>query len=380
MRYEKCKVTLTRRSAEVGGLSILAQDSDPFFHSERLSIILLMAHLSGKNGYAQAWDGDWWSCTGCGGWAWNNDKKCRACGMKKSFATVAANSARASKGHQSPQITSNLQAQLAELTSLLSGTTTPPHMRLPDQQDNAQIQGQGGIAQEDTSRAEYVEQIKLTDETLTSLPDTPTMAGARVSLLAEKDKYKKLIINSRPLGARLDGCKGAVARARKRQTAAIAELEQAQVRLAEANSSVTAKELELQELESQCAAAAVETNTQMNPENHGTCLDNLNRDMSRVLNGMELGGVDFQHVQACVSQMSSLFSSLTTLAKEQQAKVVPPERSVLMMLCATARTGDAADISIDAGNDFPEDWYSDQEMHLASEAKNRRIGGARGGS
>ena len=150
------------------------------------------------------------------------------------------------------------------------------------------------------------------------------------------------------------------------------------MRLAEANYSVTAKERELQELEAHCAAAAVEMNARMKLENHGTCLDNLNQDMSRVLNGMELGGVDSQHVQACVSQMSSLFNSLTTLAKEQQAKMVPPVRSVLMMLGATARAGDAADIPVDVGKYFPEDWYSDQEMHVASEAKNRRTGGAHG--
>ena len=287
--------------------------------------------------------------------------------MKKSYATMAPNSSRAAKTHQSFQNTSNLQSQLAELASLLSGPTTPPQKQPPEQQ------------LEDASRSKYVEQINHIDDALARLPDTPAMQGARAPLLAEKEKYKKLIINSKPLGVRLEGCRGALARARKRQATAITELEQAQVQLAEATSNVTAKEQELQELEAQFAATAVES---AGPVNHGTCLDNLNQDMKRVLSEMEMGGVDVQHVQACVSQMSSLFNSLTALAKEQQAKAAPTQQSILTLLGATARAHvDAANLPVDlSGQDFPEDWYSDQEMHGESEAKNKGVGGAHGGS
>ena len=105
------------------------------------------------------------------------------------------------------KITNNLQAQLAELAKLISGTTRSPHMQVSAQQDITQFPGQVGIAQEDIPRADHVEQINQIDEALNRLPDTPSMAGARASLLFEKAKCKKLIINLRPFGARLDGCR-----------------------------------------------------------------------------------------------------------------------------------------------------------------------------
>ena len=195
------------------------------------------------------------------------------------------------------------------------------------------------------------------------------------------------MIDSKPLGVRLDGCRGALARAQKRRVAAAAALELARTKLTEAESSVTSKEMELQELEAECATLAVSATGNGNPEAHGTCLDSLNRDMTRVLNEMQLGGIEAQHIQACMSQMSSLFGSLTALAKQQQANVAPPDRNILTLLKATTAmpavpddSGDISGLEDDAGGlAYPEDWYSGQGMPSVAMAKNGMAAGGPGG-
>ena len=104
--------------------------------------------------------------------------------------------------------------------------------------------------------------------------------------------------------------------------------------------------------------------------------------MTRGLNEIEMGGVDSYHVQACMSQMSSFFISLTTLAKKQQAKLVAPMRNILTLLGATARIGNAAALLVpgDAGNLFSRGLVLPPRDAQTSDATHRRIDGAHGGA
>ena len=74
-------------------------------------------------------------------------------------------------------------------------------------------------------------------------------SGVRASLTHQRETVKQKIISSRPLSARLAGCRGAVERAQKRRQTAMAALELAQAAFKEADDFASKKEAELKSLE-----------------------------------------------------------------------------------------------------------------------------------
>ena len=66
-------------------------------------------------------------------------------------------------------------------------------------------------------RACLVQQLKSIEAALSRLPENEGFDAARTPLIEQASELKRKIINTKPLSARLEGCRTALDRARKRQ-------------------------------------------------------------------------------------------------------------------------------------------------------------------
>ena len=178
------------------------------------------------------------------------------------------------------------------------------------------------------SRAEYASQIKSIESALAQLQDIEEFSDVRASLKIQMETAKQKIISSRPLSARLTGCRGAVERAQKRRQTAVAALELAQAAFKEADDSASKKETELKSLEAEAG-----------PNKDGqTCLEVLENNMKLGLQEMDGGGrIEQGLIGAAHAQMASLFQGLTIIAKQcDQPQPTPtqPQPDIMQLLGA----------------------------------------------
>ena len=104
-------------------------------------------------------------------------------------------------------------------------------------------------------------QIKKAEQALAALPDVPEFASERAALANKAKSLKREIITAKPMGARYDGTKDALNRAKARRAEAQAAVEVAQQLLQVASDEVVALETELQELEIGLACSSEEPST-----------------------------------------------------------------------------------------------------------------------
>ena len=224
----------------------------------------------------------------CDYWNAQQKKKCPQCGIKKSFADA---------------LTGSWNPQQQESTS---GTAYPCHM---------ETDTESGIST-GSNRASLVARIKEIDIALSALPDKDDFKEARQHLTLQKETVKKQIIEAKPMGARMDGCKAALERAVKRRHQAVEALEAAKAAVMEADRHVTSKEAELKQLEAEARASVL---SEERPK--GTCLDELENSMTKVLQEMEGSGhVQEMHLKEAYGSMSKLFVGLKGISRQAYAQ------------------------------------------------------------
>ena len=172
-----------------------------------------------------------------------------------------------------------------------------------------------------------MQQLKSIDAALSHLPDTDAFTATRAPLIEQASEIKRKIINTKPLSARLEGCRSALERARKRQETANDAVAVALKAQDAANSEATRLEAELKELD-----AAVLSDQQH--EEKSTCLERLKVELGQVVTEMrQSGNVAESDLKGAVEQMEVLFNGLVAVSqKAQTAATVATGPTVLEML------------------------------------------------
>ena len=157
--------------------------------------------------------------------------------------------------------------------------------------------------------------------------------------MAQQEQLKKAINETRSFGVRLDGCKGALARAQKRLVEATTNVQLAQQQQAAASADVIKLEAEVKEIEQ----AVLEQNA---ADQKKDCLESLQSQMKKVVEEMTASGVvDGAEVGEDVKQMELLFGGLNTIkqrASARQAASAHAQPSVLQLLQRNAATDGVA--------------------------------------
>ena len=179
-------------------------------------------------------------------------------------------------------------------------------------------------------------------------------SGLRERLLSQQEQLKTAINNIRSFEARLDGCKGALARAQSRMQEATKNVLIAQQQQAAASSDVIKLETGLKELEQ----AVLEQNP---VDQKKDCLHHLQSQMKNVVEQMVVSGnVERSELDLTMQQMEFLFGGLQTIKDRvlsRRAAAAPAQPSVLQLLHQNASlTASALGISTpDSLADIPVD-------------------------
>lgn len=305
-----------------------------------------MAWQSAANWEHSADGQSWWACNICGGWSWGTAKKCQKCGIKKSYATTGKAS-----NHNNPAAQQEPAGKIEQLVSLLKAATMPEHVEMIGScQHSTAAKPEDTVWIEAKSRSEYSTQIKAIESALEQLPDTEVFSASRATLIAQREDLKRKISNSKPLAARIEGCRGAMERAQRRRQAALEALQLAQATFKEADQHACAKESELKDMEAEYLASAQKHLVVESQDE--TCLDALQNNMTRVLKEMESGGkVDQSLIAGAYTQMASLFQGLTTISVQCKEHHVSPQMNILSMLGAVPLTAPPPNTSATSSED-----------------------------
>ena len=196
-----------------------------------------------------------------------------------------------------------------------------------------------GTVQPAESKSEISAHIKHLEAALAALPDTAGCQASRSHLQQEIAASKRRITEMKPLGARIDACRGALERAEQRKRNALEQVALAQ----EAVMKAEKEELELKaSLASLEALVAQESTT-----GNASSLTQLEEGMTAVISDMRASPtLDQNTVGNIQSQMQQLFLTLQALAA-QNLQRTPPDGgtgphvaaapSVLDMLMAQQR-------------------------------------------
>ena len=259
------------------------------------------SNASQQNGQQQ-WES--WDCSACGQTNWAPKKKCSKCGIKKSYALVT----KPLNGTQqpSPQV-NNIQAQLESVTALLQQSLTPaapvvdasvaPNVVAQSKFQNAP----GGVTTQFPparlpaesrslpSKAQLSTMIRSAEDSLARLPPDEMFADQRAMLSAKIESLKQYITETKPIGARIDGARGFLARAQTRREAAVTAMETAKLAMAAADAEITQATADLAELEAALANQHV-------PENPVDALDVQLSHMIKLLSAD--GALPAEHLQS----------------------------------------------------------------------------------
>ena len=169
--------------------------------------------------------GEWpeWKCSHCGTGNWEHygkqAKQCRVCGCKKSYAQAV----------QSPW-----QGSFRGTTPPPSSASWSPSAQCPD-------------------KSQLQEDIKALQVALDALPAVDDNLELRTSIATKIAGKKSAITAFKPLGARIDGCRGALERALARKANAEKALGEAQAAILQADQEAVQLAQQLQQLESEVA-------------------------------------------------------------------------------------------------------------------------------
>lgn len=154
------------------------------------------------------------------------------------------------------------------------------------------------------------EQIKSLESMLRQTPPGSFFEGTRQHLASQIDTLKRSIVNQKPAGVRLEGCKGALTRAMERT---------AEAQSIHSLASAVLQEAQTDEAKLRADCAAIEREIRMtipsSPTQHNS-LEHLQSGMEQVVQEMSAGGrVPPDTVALAQQQMLALFTSLQELSR-----------------------------------------------------------------
>ena len=253
----------------------------------------------------------YWTCNPCGSWNYTSAKKCWKCGIKKSYAQAVAQTQPPATTWQ-PPTSQTWGAGLECLATQPNASATAPP---------------------ETERAELIRRLKQVDAAISQL-DGPAFEDARAPLMRQQEELKRAISATRSAGARLDGCRGALTRAKGRAEKTEEELARTAAQAKLAQEAVTKLEAELAELEQDLVMQDKQTEGDAS-------LDALHSQMNQIVTQMTgSGNVSMDEVQEATQQMQLLFAGLQTIQAAALARAsVRPPASILTMLGARTPDG-----------------------------------------
>ena len=196
-----------------------------------------------------------WQCKVCGSTN-HSPKTCAVCGVRRSWADVVqapASPVPASAGQATRHRLDELTSQLA---SLSVAAAPPPSSAAPPPTPSAPPVAPAATLQEidpAVDKKAVQAKIKSLETALAAVPaDEPDMADM---LRARIQAQRQLIVQTKPLGARLDAARAALGRAQQRHDEATKALEAAQLLHASTAEDVGKLQVELRDLEQQVAHA-----------------------------------------------------------------------------------------------------------------------------
>ncbi|CAK0862726.1 unnamed protein product [Prorocentrum cordatum] len=250
-------------------------------------------------------EAEWWQCSACR--QWNQHKKCTRCGVKKVWGEAGghlasqqhfvqegvlqmAHSSAASAGAAPPQSNHPVRAGLDAIAAKVKEMTAE------------------GASVVDTSQT--TAEIKSLEASLAAIPQGAEFAAARSSVQAALQTARSKVVKSRPIGAQLDTCRGALERNGKR----MALIDELVTQLSSLKAAALQEHERLQKELADLQAA----NTQR--PNGILAMQNALTD---VLQEMSSGAVEPAHVTEAQSLMARLLTGVQELATRAQASALP---------------------------------------------------------
>ena len=166
---------------------------------------------------------------------------------------------------------------------------------------------QGALQQhgEQPSRQALFGRLKVCEQALATLPDEEWCAPQRIAMTQQREALRKQISETKSLGARLDGWRAALERAKQRRAHAQEIAAAAAAAQDKANQDVVRLSSELAELEQH-------VRSEQTKEQNADCVTRLHSEMSAVVAEMTgSGNVDQAEIAATKSAMEQLFWSLS---------------------------------------------------------------------
>jgi len=154
------------------------------------------------------------------------------------------------------------------------------------------------------TRAELNTRIRHLEVALGSLPEEPSYQAARDTLVSQIREHKRLIMISKPIGARIDGCRSALERAQRRR-------EKAQETLAEAIAASDASQAEVLMLERDLLD--LEQHFAAHPEEASQSLTLVQTACSKLVEQLAANQVDAGHIAEAKQLISNLVTGFQSL-------------------------------------------------------------------
>ncbi|CAK0851528.1 unnamed protein product, partial [Prorocentrum cordatum] len=194
-----------------------------------------------------------WTCSQCHH-VNTSPKACQTCGLKRTYGEVVKNGPKPSTPPTAAPQQNPVRAQLSTITDTLTKLHESPTITSPAERSLAKypVHSQGDVL----TKAQLQARVKQLEHVLATIPeeDDAELASERISLTTRLDDYKRQIVGSKPIGARIDGTRAALGRARARREEAEQALKASTLLVKQSTDEVTALEAELSELEASLAA------------------------------------------------------------------------------------------------------------------------------
>ena len=253
-----------------------------------------------------------WQCTHCGT-ANRSKHQCSACGLKRSYASVAKSLVNTNLT-QDPKPGNPVRAQLAQVaTALTRAVPEQPEPVIPVP----------AAASPPVDAKDAKTSIQSLETAMNALPEGPAFASSRAGLQADIDSLKASIRDAKPVGARLDDARAALARARARRTEAIQALELAQAALAASDEEITRFTANVEELE-KCIAPAGETDEPMIDTDPQAVLASISSQLGTLMESLKADtNVNPLHTEAANSHVQHLLQGFQQTIDLAAAARVP---------------------------------------------------------
>ena len=303
------------------------------------------ASLSSSSSSWQGGAHSGWICSLCSTQNQPRGKACKTCRAVRTYAEVAAGQGVPPAPPGSlvqPSPGQVLQSQLAQVSGLIDQAKHGSQPLAVNAPSGSHQTMEVETTNNQDDRQALVTQLQQLEASLAQIPDAPGLADVRETIMTKHALVKQRLSEVRPLGARLDGCRAALTRARARCKVATEAVSAAIAAQEEAQRQVVQYETQLRELEATVATAQPE---QVDGSNS---IERLQGDMERILREMAHGGqVPGEEVQGVMAQMTTLFQQVTTIASRvsQQTAAQTPT-----LASSTQAGGEALNADTAIGN------------------------------